>query len=219
MVKYVIFDLDGTLIDTAPDLGRTCDYLLQSAGITPKWSIEDYRGFVGNGAKKLIERAFSGTLSKEEIDEKYPVFEEKYLELMLDNAYPYPGVKEALRALKEHGLKLAVSTNKPAPAAVKMIETVFGRGTFEFTLGVENNAPTKPDVTALKARLSEESVEGKNCLWAGDSNVDMKSAENLGCPFIAVTWGFTPIYALRELNPAYVANTAEEMQNIILSLI
>ncbi len=215
MIKLVIFDLDGTLIDTVDDLGRTCDYLLERSGIKPNWTRNDYRSFVGNGAKKLIERAFPYKLSSDELDEQYQLFKVKYEEIKLENAYAYEGVKDLVYSLKKNGLELSVCSNKPDGAAREMIDSVFGENIFDFVCGAQDNGPVKPDVTRLNKILVKQGINPDECIWVGDSDVDIKSSRNLGCEVIGVTWGFCPRDVILEENPDYTADKAEDVLKII----
>ena len=101
MIKACIFDLDGTLVNSIDDLGLATDYVLKQYGKEPKWTTDDYRLFVGNGAKKLVERAFEHKLSPAELEKAYEMFKEKYNEILLDHAHLYDGIKEQLDILKQ----------------------------------------------------------------------------------------------------------------------
>ncbi|MCD7723436.1 MAG: HAD-IA family hydrolase [Clostridiales bacterium] len=219
MIKYIIFDLDGTLIDTVDDLGRACDYLLEKAGLKKRWSRENYKSFVGNGAKLLVSRAFGGSLSEKELERQYLLFKKKYNEIKLENAYAYSGVKELLQKLKTAGLGLAVCTNKPENAARDMIAAVFGKGIFDFVCGAGDSGPVKPDVSVLSAQLDSLGISPGECLWVGDSCVDIASAKNLGCGVIAVSWGFVSRDALFSASPAYMADSPGEVYKIISSFL
>ncbi len=125
-IKCVIFDLDGTLVNTIVDLGRACDYLLKNSGIESKWTEDNYKAFVGNGAKLLVERAFNGQLNPEQLEEQYAAFKIKYNEIKMENAYVYAGMFDVVKVIKDKGIKLAVCTNKPDKAAKGMVEELFG---------------------------------------------------------------------------------------------
>lgn len=190
MIKCVIFDLDGTLVNTIDDLGLACDYLLRKKGIEPQWSEQDYKNFVGNGAKLLVERAFDGKLSDAELEEQYQLFKVKYDEIKLNHAHAYDGIKDVVANLKEKGVKLAVCTNKPNKAAKGMIDTIFGKNMFDIVMGALDNIPKKPNPASAKIILKELNVTPDECVWIGDSSVDIETAKNIGCASIAVTWGF-----------------------------
>ena len=214
-VKCVIFDLDGTLVDTVDDLGLACDYLLKQKGIAPQWTKDDYKAFVGNGAKLLVKRAFSGMLSETELDEQYALFKKKYGEIKLDHAYVYESVAEVVKTLKGNGIKLAVCTNKPNAAAIGMVEHFFGSDTFEIVRGALDGIPKKPDPTLANEIAESLGVNAKECVWIGDSAVDIESAENFGCECIAVTWGFRSRESLLERDPDYIIDDPKDIFKIL----
>ena len=129
-IKCAVFDLDGTLVNTIDDLANACNILMEKYGYDAKWSIDDYKRFVGNGAKKLVERAFGNTLDENTLDERYREFKIVYDRIKLDNAHAYDGIKEQLDIIKAMGVKLCVVTNKPDVAAHGMVEHIFGKDYF-----------------------------------------------------------------------------------------
>ena len=153
-LKCVIFDLDGTLVNTIEDLGRACDYLLERKSLPLKWSTEDYKNFVGDGAKLLVDRAFEGRLSQAELSEQYELFKKKYNQIKLDNAYVYDGIYELVDYLKKAGLFLAVCTNKPNASAKSMVNALFGEKTFDYVLGAVDGLAKKPDRAMPSAILN-----------------------------------------------------------------
>lgn len=214
-VKCVIFDLDGTLVDTIDDLGLACDHLLRQKGITPGWTKEDYKNFVGNGAKLLVERAFSGKLSEYELDCQYALFKKIYGEIMFDNAYVYAGMAEVVHSIKKAGIKLAVCTNKPNAAAEKIADHFFGKDTFSMVRGAIDGVPKKPDPAIAKEIINKLAVEASDCIWVGDSAVDIETAENFGCECIAVTWGFRSRESLSERDPDYLIDDPKDILKIL----
>ncbi len=210
-IKCVIFDLDGTLVNTITDLGLACDYLLEKKGIKPVWSENDYKQFVGNGAKLLVERAFDGTLNSKELEEQYALFKIKYNEIKMDHAHIYKGMYETVEKIKNLGIKTAVCTNKPHTAAKGMVETLFGKDFFDVIVGAADDMPKKPDPAMANKILEKISVLPAECVWIGDSSVDMESAVHLGCKSIAVTWGFRSRESLQKYHPALVADSPEDI--------
>lgn len=188
--KCIIFDLDGTLVNTIDDLGIACDILLEKAGRPLKWSVDDYKGFVGNGAKLLVKRAFENTLTDDELEYQYSLFKKEYNRIKLDHAHIYPGILETVKYLKEKGKILVVCTNKPDIAAKGMISTLFGENVFDAVQGALDDVPKKPDPTAAQNILNSFAINSEDCVWIGDSDVDIKTAKNLGCVSIGVLWGF-----------------------------
>lgn len=214
-VKCVIFDLDGTLVDTIDDLGLACDYLLRQEGITPQWTKNDYKKFVGNGAKLLVQRAFRDQLSEEELNLQYELFKVKYRETMLDHAYVYDEMAEVVEVLKEKGVKLAICTNKPNAAAVGIVEHFFGSDTFDIIRGAFDGVPKKPDPTTAFEIANTLDVKANECLWIGDSTVDIESAKNFGCECVAITWGFRPRKCLLECDPEYIIDAPGDILKIL----
>lgn len=213
-IKCVIFDLDGTLVNTIIDLGRACDYLLRNSGIEPKWTESDYKAFVGNGAKILVSRAFSGKLSPEELEKQYSVFKIKYNAIKMENAYVYDGMLDVVNTIKSNGIKVAVCTNKPDAAAKGMVEGLFGTEVFDVIVGAADDLPKKPDTAMPNKILAKLNVSADECIWIGDSTVDLESAINLGCKSIAVTWGFRSVETLMQCNPNYVVNSPNEILDV-----
>lgn len=212
--KCVIFDLDGTLVNTIDDLGLACDYLLKKQGIEPHWSANDYKEFVGNGAKLLVQRAFDYKLTDEELDEQYALFKIKYDEIKLEHAYAYEGIREVLEALKANGVKLAVCTNKPDIAAKGMVEELFGKDLFDYIQGALDDKPKKPDTALPNIILNALSVNPEDVVWIGDSDVDIASADNIGCKSIAVTWGFRSYEVLSLSHPTLILDSPKDILNI-----
>lgn len=214
MIKCVIFDLDGTLVNTIDDLGLACDYLLEKQGKELKWTIDDYKNFVGNGAKLLVDRAFEGTLDKDELEELYQQFKVKYDEIKLDHAHAYDGIKKVVSILKENKIKLAVCTNKPDVAAKGMVNDIFGKDLFDIVCGAVDDLPKKPDPTIAKSIIKELKVTPNECVWIGDSSVDIETAKNLGCKSVGVTWGFRSFEHLFKAYPTLILNEPKEILKI-----
>jgi len=212
--KCIIFDLDGTLVNTIDDLGLACDYLLKKQGIEPRWTENDYKNFVGNGARLLVSRAFEGRLSESELDEQYALFKVKYNEIKLDNACAYDGMIQIVNALREYGYKLAVCTNKPDEAAVGMVESIYGKNVFDYILGAADNIAKKPSPDMANIILKALNVEAKDCVWIGDSSVDIESAKNIGCESIAVTWGYRSFESLSAESPSLIINSSKDILKI-----
>ena len=204
MIKCAIFDLDGTLVDTLKDLGRATAYVLEQFGRDAKWTDADYRRFVGNGAKKLIERAFEYTLTEEELNKSLDMFKTKYNEILLDNAYVYDGIKDALDTVKQSGVRLAVVTNKPHKSAVKMVETLFGKNYFESITGAHESVAKKPDPFTTNETLKKLGVKPSEAIFFGDSDVDVLTAKNAGIEAVGCSWGFRSFECLLSAAPSAI---------------
>lgn len=209
MIKCALFDLDGTLVNTIDDLGRAVDYVLEQFGIQPEWTTDDYKRFVGNGAKKLIDRAFRHTLDEKQLDRAFELFREKYNAILLDNARAYDGITEALEELKAKGIKLAVVTNKPQDSAVLMVESVFGKNFFDAIVGATENAPKKPDPYSANKALGILKCRAAEAIYFGDSDIDVYTAKNAGIEAVACSWGFRSFESLMAAAPSVIIDSAE----------
>lgn len=215
MIKCAMFDLDGTLVDTAVDLGRATAYVLEQQGREVKWTDADYRAFVGNGARKLLDRAFEGTLSESELDAALELFKVKYNEILLDNANIYDGITDALDYLKAKGIKLAVVTNKPHKSAVLMVESLFGKNYFDCIIGAKEDKPKKPDPYSANLALEQLGYKGSEAIFFGDSDVDVYTAKNCGAEAIACSWGFRSFETLFAAGPSVIIDHPSYISKLI----
>lgn len=207
MIKAALFDLDGTLVNSAEDLGRATASVLESYGVEAKWTKEDYISFVGNGARKLLDRAFEHKLSDEELTKALELFQEKYNEMLLDNAYVYDGVREALDKIREMGVKLAVVTNKPHKCAVKMVETLFGKDYFNVIIGATEDVAKKPDPYTANLALKKLDCPPGEAIFFGDSDVDIYTAKNAGIESVGCSWGFRSFECLFSASPSVIIDS------------
>ena len=190
MYSTYIFDLGGTLLDTLTDLAASCNYALRTHGM-PEHSIDDVRRFVGNGVRKLMERAIPDGDANPDFEATFATFREHYMVHSLDTTKPYPGIMDALAELKARGCRLAVVSNKMMAATVELCKYFFPE-TIEVAIG-ENEAEgirKKPAPDTVFAALKQLGVSGDNAVYVGDSDVDLATARNSGLPCISVLWGF-----------------------------
>lgn len=190
MYKTYIFDLDGTLLDTLSDLAAAVNYALRTHGM-PEHSIDDVRRFVGNGVRKLMERAIPDGAANPQFDETFATFRQYYMAHSLDTTRPYEGIPEALAALKARGCRLAVVSNKMMAATQELCQHFFP-DTIEVAIG-ENEAEgirKKPAPDTVFAALKALGVGKEGAVYVGDSDVDIETARNSGLPCISVLWGF-----------------------------
>lgn len=191
-MKYdtYIFDLDGTLLDTLTDLAASVNYALRTHDM-PEHSIDDVRRFVGNGVRKLMERAVPDGAANPDFEATFATFREYYMLHSLDTTRPYPGIQEVLAELKARGCHLAVVSNKMMAATVELCRHFFS-DTIEVAIG-ENEAEgirKKPAPDTVFAALRELQIEPLTSVYVGDSDVDIATARNAGLPCISVLWGF-----------------------------
>lgn len=183
-----VFDLDGTLLDTLTDLAGATNYALRTHGM-PEHSVDDVRRFVGNGVKKLMERAIPGGLDNPEFDNVFATFRQYYLEHSLDNTGPYPGVMDMLAELKRRGKRMAVVSNKFYAATRELCGHFFGEY-IQVAIGESETIKRKPAPDAVIAALEELGAGRDGAVYVGDSDVDIATARNSGLPCISVLWGF-----------------------------
>ena len=185
-----IFDLDGTLLDTLGDLAASVNYALRTHGM-PEHSIDDVRRFVGNGVRKLMQRAVPDGESNPDFEATFATFRQHYLAHSLDTTRPYDGIPGTLEALKARGCRLAVVSNKMMAATHELCRHFFP-DTIEVAIG-EHEAEgirRKPAPDTVFAALRQLRVGKEGAVYVGDSDVDIQTAANAGLPCISVLWGF-----------------------------
>ena len=215
----IIFDLDGTLINTIDDLGQACNHALSACGY-PTHKIEDYPRLVGNGINKLIERALPQEHRNEEtVMQLRAFFVPYYDEHNCDLTHPYDGIPELLAALKAAGNTLAVASNKYQAATEKIVAQLFP-DMFDVVLGERENVARKPDpqivydIVEAMRRLGNE-VRDKEILYIGDSLVDAETAKAAGATLVLCTWGFCTEEQLKTAQPNYMIQHPSELLNIL----
>ena len=183
-----IFDLDGTLLDTLDDLTASTNYALSKYGMDLH-SRDDVRQFVGNGVKKLIERATPNGTQNPLFNQVFAEFQQHYMNHSLDTTKPYPGVMEMLTTLRSRGKRLAVVSNKMCVATQKLCQHFFGNF-IEVAIGESENIRKKPSPDTVVEALRQLGVGSDGAVYVGDSDVDVMTAMNSGLPCISVLWGF-----------------------------
>ncbi|MDE6266672.1 MAG: HAD family hydrolase [Muribaculaceae bacterium] len=212
MKSLVIFDLDGTLLNTIADLGEAANYALEKSGF-PTHSISTYPYFVGNGVRKLLERVLPEEARTEDIINRMrTLFVEYYDSHMTDNTYPYPGIPELLLQLRSHGIKLAVASNKYDSAVKKLISHFFPQIEWSAMEGQKPYIPVKPDPSIVFDILSKVPTPKSEVLYVGDSGVDMETARRACITSCGVTWGFRPE---SELKKFFAENIVSEPGQIL----
>ena len=183
-----IFDLDGTLLSTLDDLAASCNYALKVNGM-PERTLEEVRLFVGNGVKKLMERAIPDGLDNPLFEKTYADFRNHYMQHNLDTTQPYPGVMEMLESLRTRGKKVAVVSNKFYAATQELCRHFFG-DLVDVAIGEREDIRKKPAPDTVMEALRQMSVSRDKAVYIGDSDVDVMTAKNSGMPCISVLWGF-----------------------------
>ncbi len=215
MYKAIIFDLDGTLLNSLEDLADAVNSGLETLGYKPQ-PLEKFNKFVGNGALKLCTRALADySAGTDEISKLHELFSENYRKHCTDKTRPYEGIKEMLDSLKEKGIKLAVASNKPDEFTKSLITSFFGDDLFSAVHGKREGRSTKPSPDIVNDILKELNVEKDDIVLAGDSDVDIMTAENAGIDSIGCTWGFRPKEELASAGAVYLADSAEKLLKIV----
>ena len=183
-----VFDLDGTLLDTLGDLAASTNYALRTHGMKER-TVEEVRQFVGNGVKKLMERAIPDGLANPLFEETYQCFRQHYLEHNLDTTQPYAEIPALLAALKARGKRIAVVSNKFYAATQELCRHFFG-DYVEVAIGEREDIRKKPAPDTVLEALRQLGVGREGAVYIGDSDVDIATARNCGMPCISVLWGF-----------------------------
>ena len=215
MKKLVIFDLDGTLLNTIDDLGHAANHALQQHDF-PTHSTASYPFFVGNGVRRLMERVLPESSRNDQIVETMlKDFKAYYDEHLTDYTKPYPGITELLEDLRDKGVKLAVASNKYHAAVVRLIEHAFPTIDFVAVEGQKEGVKVKPDPSIVFSVLAQAHVEKADTLYIGDSGVDMETARRACVDSVGVTWGFRPIKELNEYHADAIVNSPQEIVGIV----
>ena len=207
-----IFDLDGTLLDTLPDLVVLTNTALREQGF-PERTREEVHGFVGGGAEALIRQAVPPEATPEQREATLVRWRELYPLIGLNLTKPFPGILETLGVLSAAGARLGVLSNKFDAAVHDVIEH-FIPGVFDVMHGECEEIPRKPDPTGLLRTMGELGVSPERVLYVGDSYNDVMTARNAGVTMAAATWGYTPIETLRALAPDFLLNDPRELLSV-----
>lgn len=214
MKKLVIFDLDGTLLNTIDDLGTACNHALECNGF-PIHDISSYPFMVGNGVRRLIERALpEGARNHDTVERLLVDFKRFYDEHDHDLTFPYPGITELLTLLTQRGIKVAVASNKYLAAVERLIRHYFPDIAFAAIEGQRDGVPVKPDPSVIFEVLATSPTPKADVLYVGDSGVDMETARRACVGSVGVTWGFRPVSELRAAYADIIVNSPEEILDL-----
>lgn len=215
MKTLVIFDLDGTLLNTIDDLANATNHAMTALGF-PTHGLWVYPSMVGNGVKKLIERALPDDARTEKnIRDALDAFREYYNEHCCDATVPYPGIPELLEDLTAKGVNLAVTSNKYEFAVSKIIDHYFPNANFRAILGNVDGLPRKPDPSIVFKALSMCPTPKAQVLYVGDSGVDMETARRACVESVGVTWGYRPISELKQAYADHIISTPSQIIDLL----
>ena len=209
MKRLIIFDLDGTLLDTLEDLRDATNYALRSENF-PERSLDEVRNFVGNGIRLLIERAVPQGTPPAVTDRVFGVFKSYYADHCMIKTVPYAGIADVLRLLKAQGCLLGVVSNK-ADAPAKAIVAHYFPAVFDSVVGEREGVRKKPAPDAVFETVKALGCTIDELVYVGDSDVDAQTAQNAGCRCVLVSWGFRERALLESFSPSAVVDTAKEL--------
>jgi phosphoglycolate phosphatase len=211
----VIFDLDGTLVDSLEDLADAMNSVLESLGF-PTHPREPYRRFVGDGVVMLVRRAVPPDVKDEgSIAEYVSMMREEYARRWLNKTRPYPGVVELLSALRDHGLRTAVLSNKPDQATRTIVSKLFADQPFDHVQGALPDTPLKPDPTSAVEIATTLKLDPERIVCVGDTNVDMRTGRRAGTFTVGVTWGFRDEDELRGSGAQHIIHHPSDLLELL----
>jgi len=214
MTRLVIFDLDGTLLNTLGDLAESCDHVLKKNGL-PQHTFEEYCHFIGTGVTRLVERAIPENLrTRETVIRLREEFVDYYSHHIAVHTTPYPGIPELLNALTDRKIKIAVASNKFQQGTEKLIRLFFPHIPFIAVCGQREDIPLKPDPRMILDIMEIAGVRKDEVLYIGDSGIDMIAATEAKIRPVGVTWGFRSRDELIDNQAFYIVNTPEEILEI-----
>lgn len=205
--KAILFDMDGTLLDTLTDMADAVNHILSVHG-WPLRTTEEVRAFVGNGARRLMERAVPTEVTGSDFEAVLTEYRDWYQSHNCVATAPYPGIPALLRTLAAAGVRIAVVSNKPDATTRALAEKFFPGVP---ALGQREDVPPKPDPTLVRRALAQLGVTAADAVYVGDSEVDVSTARNAGLPLVAVSWGFRSRRTLTEAGAETIADTAAEL--------
>lgn len=215
MIKYIIFDLDGTLVNSVYDLSDSVNYVLRQNGYA-EHSLESYYYFVGNGTLKLIERALpEDKQTANEIERVHSQFSEYYSKNFLNKTVPYEGVQELLDELDKRMIKYAVASNKTDVFSREIINSLFPNNRFDIIMGKKEGNPTKPDPKIVYDILKGKDIKQSEILFVGDSDIDIITGHNAKLKAVGCLWGFRDKKELEGAGADFIISQPMELLKII----
>lgn len=220
MKKVCIFDLDGTIIDTLDSLTLSVNLTMKELGLSDITRSE-CRDFIGNGARVLIEKSIleSRKVCEEDfLDRAIEVYKRVFAENCMYQVLPYAGINEMLDKLKAQGVRLAILSNKPHERTVEIVEHYYGEGYFDYIQGQCDSLPRKPDPESINYVINQLGVPKHQCIYIGDSEIDIITGRGADIDTIGVSWGFRDRIVLEEVDASVIVDHPRELMECISSM-
>ncbi|MDK2807456.1 MAG: phosphoglycolate phosphatase [Clostridiales bacterium] len=217
MFRCVLFDLDGTLVDSLESIAVAGNKALLEVGLPPQ-PVKAYQYFAGDGADTLVKRALiaAGDEACTLYDKAYSVYKHFFLQGSTYHVAPFAGILDVLNALKNNKIKIGVISNKPHLATVEVVESLFGAGYFDYVIGHKEGGKKKPDPSITREAANALGVKPAECMYVGDTNVDMENGLKAGMFTVGVLWGFRELEELKACRPhAIIAYPGELLQYVV----
>lgn len=216
MINTIVFDLDGTLLNTLEDLKDSVNYALERQGF-PLRNLSEIRSFVGNGIRLLMERAVPENIDAETFEICFKDFCDYYKIHMEDKTAPYDGINDMLTNIKKAGFKTAIVTNKADFAAQDLCKRMFGEN-IDFVVGSSDDRPNKPAPDGVFYALEKLDSKIENTVFVGDADTDILTAKNANLPSIGVLWGFRDREVIEEAGAEYIVESVNDLEKLLISL-
>lgn len=215
--SLVIFDLDGTLLNTIGDLASSVDYVMRSREL-PLHTDDEYRQMVGGGIRRLVQRALPVDLASDDayVDECVAQFRRYYVDNIDRHTHPYEGMTELLRELRERGVQVAVASNKFQHGTERLVAKFFGDIDFLAIEGNREGAPLKPDPQVVENILAKSDLHRSEVVMVGDSGIDIATARAASIDSIGVAWGFRYADELHEAGASYVVESVDRLRMLLV---
>ncbi len=215
MIKACIFDLDGTLADTVESIACAGNRALESVGFKPL-PMENYKYYAGDGAKTLVERALLAAGDKEllKLNEAFEIYTDFFKADCTYKVTVFDGIYEVIQKLKAEKIKVTVLSNKPHERTLDVIHKLFGENVFDVVWGQKDSVPKKPDPTSALMTAQQLGVDPKECLYIGDTDVDMQTGTGAGMLTVGVLWGFRDREELENNGAHYIIQHPNEIYEL-----
>lgn len=218
--KAILFDLDGTLVDTIQDISSALAHVLAKRNL-PGLNDEQTKSVVGRGLRNAVKGAFAVhgvQISDTELEPAYEDLMQYYRAHHTDYSHPYPGIVRMLEKLDSSGIPMGIFSNKEDSLTQEVAQRLFPGIHFAWVRGLRDGSPRKPDRSGVDDFCTYVGVENKELVYIGDSEVDYQTAKNAGCPLVMVTWGFRPISTLMGLEGSVLVDTVQALEDAIYGI-